>query len=363
MALHDQAPSTVKIVAVITDTISARQAVDILRTCRTAVAPCVEMVSRSLSIASTKRPTLVTAGQKAQTAKTLSGNVFEYSTRLLFSRCGAKVGSVPQAMPANPLVNAERLGDEYVDHVVILVHGIRTYAPWQNTLRAELEGRGIKVELTNYGYFDLFRFWVPIPRVRASAINRILISIRDVRKLYPHAKLSFLAHSFGTYIVTNILRQEFDFCAHRIVFCGSVVKYNFPFHEVADRFTSPIINEVGSSDYWPALAESATWGYGSTGTYGFRSPRVRDRWHNKINHSQFLTDQFCKKFWVPFFSDGNIVEADLNFEVPPRYIRLLARIKIRNFIIFLISFAIASAMHTRPAILKFESYHAALSSL
>lgn len=248
-------------------------------------------------------------------------------------------------MTVNSTVDTERPAHERVNHVVILVHGIRTYAPWQNTLRTELERKGVKVELTNYGYFDLFRFLLPIQKIRLSAINRIWISIRDVRKLYPHAKISFLAHSFGTYIVASVLRREFDLRAHRIIFCGSVVRYDFPFHEIADRFASPIINEVGSKDYLPALAESVTWGYGSAGTYGFRSPRIRDRWHNDTGHSQFLTDAFCKRFWVPFFTDGTIVEADREFKAPSFYIRFISKFKIRNLLVILIS-AIASAALT-----------------
>lgn len=89
-----------------------------------------------------------------------------------------------------------------VTHVIILIHGIRTNADWQNTLRAELErDNKIRVELTNYGYFDLFRFLLPIPQFRRAAIDRVWTLIRDIRTLYPAARVSFLAHSFGTFIV------------------------------------------------------------------------------------------------------------------------------------------------------------------
>ena len=152
--------------------------------------------------------------------------------------------------------------------------------------------------------------------------------MRDIHRLYPNAKIFFLAHSFGTYIVANILHREFDFHAHRIVFCGSVIRLDFPFHKFSERFSTPIVNEVGSNDYWPAIAESATWGYGSTGTYGFRSPRIRDRWHNNINHSQFLTEAFCKKFWVPFFKDGTIIEGEREFKSPPFYISFLSKFNV-----------------------------------
>jgi pimeloyl-ACP methyl ester carboxylesterase len=228
----------------------------------------------------------------------------------------------------------ERLAPQ-VQHVVILVHGIRTDAPWQITLRSELEKNGVRVELTNYGYFDALRFWLPLKRVRETAITRVWTLIRDVRKLYPDANISFLAHSFGTYIVAKILQREFDLKAHRIVFCGSVVRYDFPFYEISERFTPPLVNEVGSADYWPAIAESTTSGYGSSGTYGFREPRVKDRWHNKLNHSQFLTPEFCARFWVPFFVDGTIVEADEVPAVPPLFVRLISRIKIKFALLFI----------------------------
>jgi hypothetical protein len=60
------------------------------------------------------------------------------------------------------------------------------------------------------------------------------------------------------------------------------------------------MNEVGTRDIWPAIAESITSGYGSAGTYGFLRPLVRDRWHNGAHHGYFLNPSFCKKFWVPF---------------------------------------------------------------
>ena len=99
-------------------------------------------------------------------------------------------------------------------------------------------------------------------------IEKVWDQIRDVKRQNQNAKLSFIAHSFGTYILANILQREFDFDAYRVIFCGSVVKYDFPFEQIDRRFTTPILNEVGAKDVYPALAESITWGYGSAGTYG-----------------------------------------------------------------------------------------------
>ena len=191
-------------------------------------------------------------------------------------------------------------------HVVILIHGIRDYALWQEKVRRTLETDFI-VEPTNYGRFDVIRFLIPVFYFRDRAIERVWKQIRDIKLQYPNAKFSFIAHSFGTYVLANILARNFDFRAHRIVLCGSVLPYDFELEQISNRFETPILNEVGTRDIWPAMAESITWGYGSAGTYGFRRPRVRDRWHSGAKHGFFLDADFCRRFWTPFLKDGTIV--------------------------------------------------------
>lgn len=218
--------------------------------------------------------------------------------------------------------------------VIILVHGIRDYALWQDGIRNVLKEQ-FTVESTNYGRFDLFRFLIPLNYFRNRAIESVWDQIRDVKRQYPNAKFSFVAHSFGTYILAQILSREFDFSAHRVVFCGSVLKYNFPFEQIADRFTTPILNEVGARDVWPAIAESLTWGYGSAGTYGFRRPRVRDRWHSGARHGYFLNPEFCRTYWFPFFQEGTVVDGAANPEGPPVWLRVLSLIRLKYVLLTL----------------------------
>ena len=94
-----------------------------------------------------------------------------------------------------------------VEQVVILVHGIRTHAEWQSTLKKEFSRVGIPVAPTNYGYFDVFRFLVPVRWFRAEALNRVRILADQVRADYPQAKISFLAHSFGTLFCFSLLAR------------------------------------------------------------------------------------------------------------------------------------------------------------
>lgn len=228
-------------------------------------------------------------------------------------------------------------------HVVILVHGIRDFALWEDAIGKVLKGQQFIAQSTNYGRYDLFRFLLPVSYFRNKAIESIWNQIRDVRKQYPHpdTTFSFIAHSFGTYIVAQILRREFDFAAYRVIFCGSVVKYNFPFEQYSNRFVTPILNEVGARDVWPAIAESVTWGYGSAGTYSFHRPRVIDRWHSGAGHGYFLNAEFCRQYWIPFLKDGTIVETETKHEAPAFWLQTLYVFRLKYLLAALVAILVA----------------------
>jgi hypothetical protein len=224
--------------------------------------------------------------------------------------------------------------------VVVLVHGIRDYALWQNRIRSELNAAGFIAEPLNYGRFGLLQFLVPVPYFRRWAIKQVSEEIRIVKQKYPGARLSIIAHSFGTYIIAALIKKTFDLNASRIIFCGSVVSYLFRFQDYQFRFIDPILNEVGTRDIWPAIAQSVTWGYGSTGSYGFRRPLVRDRWHNGAGHAFFLKSGFCSEFWVPYLKDGTIVEAALDPEPPRLWLRVLSVLKIKYLAIIVLAYGL-----------------------
>jgi hypothetical protein len=57
--------------------------------------------------------------------------------------------------------------------VVILVHGIRDFALWQNSIRATLEKSGFTVEATNYGRLNLLRFLFPMDWFQRYALRAV----------------------------------------------------------------------------------------------------------------------------------------------------------------------------------------------
>ena len=211
------------------------------------------------------------------------------------------------------------------DHLVLLVHGINTRAHWVTTVQRELESAGMKVAPAGYGFYGLVRFLTPSDRLRRQAIERVRIRYNAAMVVHKPARVSVIAHSFGTYVVARLMAQEFNIKWHRIIFCGSVVPNTFPFEQYLNRFTPPIINEVGTKDIWPALAEVVTWGYGSIGSHGFQGAPLRERWHRGFSHSVFLEPSFAAKYWTPFLTRGEIVDGD-DPEPLPLGIRLLTAV-------------------------------------
>jgi hypothetical protein len=175
---------------------------------------------------------------------------------------------------------------------------------------------------------------------RRRVIDEMAHQIRHTTQGADDGRCSIIAHSFGTYVIARILAEHTDLRFQRIIFCGSVVPHTFRFEDHRSQFDCEIINEVGTRDILPVLAETSTFGYGSGGTYGFRRPGVRDRWHNGKAHSDFLTDAFCSRFWVPYLRDGTIAEDDPRPEGPPAWIALVRLAQPRFVLIVLIALAL-----------------------
>jgi pimeloyl-ACP methyl ester carboxylesterase len=210
-------------------------------------------------------------------------------------------------------------------HLVILVHGINTFADWMPAMIDTLESAGFLVAPTSFGEMSVSRFLLPF---RQKAVQRVLTNIRAAREQHTPHKTSVITHSFGTYVVARILEME-AWPWHRIIFCGSVVPEDFPLGKVRDRFVSPLLNEVGTRDIWPAMAASVTWGYGSIGSHWFNNPTARTRWHDGFRHSDFLTPDFCKKYWIPFLRDGTIIKGSDKPSRLPWTIRAITKIPLR----------------------------------
>lgn len=190
--------------------------------------------------------------------------------------------------------------------LVILLHGIRTRAEWQRWIRSLLEEDEITVvEPCSYGFFSAVGLFLPFP-FRQMSMSVVQSKLRDAvsRHESEQREVIVIAHSFGTYIITQILRNNPDLKVDRVLFCGSIVRENYRWDQLPNR-PEQVLNEAGSRDIWPILARSCSWGYGASGTFGFMGYGVEDRFHN-LKHSDYFKPGFAEKYWKPWVHDNEL---------------------------------------------------------
>src|SRR3954452_14092628 len=101
-------------------------------------------------------------------------------------------------------------GAESGEHLVILVHGIRDIARWQDEIKQTLRADGFVVESTSYGRMNLIEFLLPLSYFRNRAKLAVWTQIQHAKLLHPQAStVSVIAHSFGTYVIAQIIQEQF----------------------------------------------------------------------------------------------------------------------------------------------------------
>jgi len=178
-------------------------------------------------------------------------------------------------------------------HVVAVIHGIRTEAAWAELVKSILEAEtGAIVEPIRYGYLDVVRFLFPVG-TRGAVIREVHEKLQAIQLYNRGCDLSVVAHSFGTYIIARLLKQDRFLRLSRVVFCGSIVRRRYPWVDVAHKIAaSKVLNDCGTQDIWPPIARAVTYGYGPTGTFGFGDPKVRDRFSRRDARRLFQR-RFC----------------------------------------------------------------------
>lgn len=213
-----------------------------------------------------------------------------------------------------------------VDEIILLVHGIRTHGNWQDNVKDVLETiDGIKVQTSNYGYFDLLRFWCPF--TRRKAIDEVRETLDEIVREYGRAKISVIAHSNGTYIVSKILQGSRSYKLHRLVLCGSIIPRTYDW--TRNPPAKEVINDYATRDVWPVLATALSWGYGDTGRHPFRKPGVIDRGHD-FSHSDYFRNGsgFVVKYWKPWFERGDLVKSG-HFRESPWWLCVLSTLPLQ----------------------------------
>lgn len=205
--------------------------------------------------------------------------------------------------------------DDSAKTVFVLLHGIRTGGEWQDRIAQHLESEHqITVVPCKYRILNVLSFLIPM--FRGKTLDAVERHLNDVCDLYPDSKIVVVAHSFGTWAVAELLKHQ-KVKVDRLLLCGSVVPQEFNWGAaLPGGIRASIVNDVGTKDVWPVVAYALAAGCGASGSLGFGSPRVIDRFH-PIGHCDFFSDAHVRQFWVPFLIEGRVISSPHTETRPP----------------------------------------------
>ena len=191
------------------------------------------------------------------------------------------------------------------------------------------------------------KFWIPY-FFRTYPIRKIEQQLRNIASENKNSKIVVVAHSFGTYIISKILNRSPDIRIERLLLCGSIIRTNLRWDLIPQR-PKLILNDVGDLDILPVLAKASSWGYGASGTFGFKANEVIDRFHN-FGHSDFFGHSHIKIFWTPFIKEAYIAPSkyEENRNKQTYCIKVLNFLPIKSIIFLLLVwyFGLFYSIHT-----------------
>ena len=208
--------------------------------------------------------------------------------------------------------------DESVKDVVFVLHGIRDQGFWTHKIarkiheRGKALGREVATVTSSYGFFPMLPFL--LPWTRRKKVEWFADRYVETVARYPKARLSFVGHSNGTYLLASLLRN-YRFCRfERVLFAGSVVPTHFEWTLLKDRGqVQEVANYVATGDwvvaYFPkAFQMLASAELGSAGHDGFRSTDVSQVTYVKGRHSTAIQEDNWDEI-ASFVLEGGEIEA------------------------------------------------------
>lgn len=181
--------------------------------------------------------------------------------------------------------------DDSANHLVFILHGIRDQGFWAKRIAREIKKehrihhpheqgqRSLRTITTSYGFFSMLQFL--LPGGRSKALYWFLDQYADARIMYPEAeKIDVIAHSNGTYLVAEALKQCDPVNFRHVIFAGSVVRRDFwsQCHHITDAKLTSFNNLMGRKDMIVGLLPGALetipvlnryLNVGGAGAYGF----------------------------------------------------------------------------------------------
>ncbi|MEN8444721.1 MAG: alpha/beta hydrolase [Cyanobacteria bacterium J06555_13] len=183
------------------------------------------------------------------------------------------------------VINEHEVGQPK-DDVVFVMHGIRDNGIWAIEVGDALKTVAQKIKRSvepikaGYGYFPMLRFL--FLGARQANVRWFMDRYTEAIARYPNAKISFIGHSNGTYLLAAALKRYKSCKVHHVAFAGSVVPKAYPWDTLVQQGrVKAIRNDVASADWivgiFPGLFELLHLSdIGTAGHNGFQDDAPKD---------------------------------------------------------------------------------------
>lgn len=184
---------------------------------------------------------------------------------------------------------------------VITLHGIRTRGEWQKSLTPTLANYDLVPYPFDYGNFNTFQLCCPV--CRKAIIKRFREEYYDICARARVKRPSIVAHSFGSYIIGWLLKNDSHILFDKVILAGSILPKDFKWHDIfAKEQVLAVHNEVATRDIWPRICKYFVSESGDSGTKGFECKRAElTEDTSEIGHSDtFFSGHYDE--WGQFLS-------------------------------------------------------------
>jgi|CXWL01.1.fsa_nt_gi hypothetical protein len=217
---------------------------------------------------------------------------------------------------------------------VISLHGIRTRGHWQKFLAPVLAENEFIPHPLDYGWFSALGLLIP-PLMKRK-LGWLREEYEKIISRDPQCKPSIIAHSFGSWLVANLLKSDPHIKFDKVILVGSIVDRKFDWGKViSEGRINYLKNERGSKDIFPRIAELFTYKAGASGSKGFegiRSLLVVDRIFPEYKHSTYFNELHYVNEWIPALKN-------LIIHIPSKRISFLLDEKNQKSIVDLLNLA------------------------
>ena len=208
--------------------------------------------------------------------------------------------------------------------LVITIHGIRDYGKWQTRFEnlvkdcaAKDSTRDVTVENYHFGYFSVIAFLIPPLRWLVTRRFRSYL-IRSTSKT-SYDRIDMLGHSFGTHVLSWALLGIDEATRpqiHTVILAGSVLRSDFPWHELLGKHVRRVVNDCGAKDSVLLLSQFFVLFTGMAGRSGF-SGGQHDGFRNRYSmfgHGGYFEDcdeygsddGYMARKWLPLIVSNDV---------------------------------------------------------